>query len=325
MRILKSVIGMIVTGVVAAGAGTAGASTISDCITIDSIALSQAYNPFTTATSVQTMSITVRRVTSANPKTQEADFVFVHPQNDATPYQIFYATGSILYPFPGPVLNTTGGNPTTIVADFGNHGQVATQNFMINFTLPAGANLRAGNFVIPFGIDAVCKLTGAGGPQTITGTLVDPFNISMTVRSALQAYFAGPALDFGAIGNVDTATAPSHFISGFIHVASSGPFSVGLSSGNNFRMTFPGGNLNTANQRVAYKLTFLGQNHDVATPAFVTTNCHYSGLSGGDLAISATLQDGGAGKTPAPNYQDILTVTITPLAVPPGDAYPACS
>ena len=325
MRIWKSVIGLFVAGFAAATAGPAGAGTISDCITIDSIALSQAYNPFTTAAGVQTMNITVRRATAANPKTEEADFVFVQPQNDATPYQISSGASSVLYPFPGPVLVASGPNPTTIVADFGGHAQNGAQVFTINFTLPAGANIPAGNFVIPFGIDAVCKLTGSGGAQTITGTLVDPFNISLTVRSALQAYFAGPALDFGAIGNVDSVAAPSHFVSGFIHVASSGPFSVAVSSANNFRMTFPGGNLGTANQRVGYKLSFLGQNHDVATPSFTTANCHYSGISGGDLAITATLQDGGAGKTPAPNYQDILTVTITPLAVPPGDAYPGCS
>lgn len=305
-----------------AAAQGARAATISDCITIDSIALSQAYNPFTTATSVQTLNLTVRRATAANPKTQEADFVFVQPQNDSTPYQITYGATSVLYPFPGPSLSTTGPNPNTIVADFGGNAQSATQVFTVLVTMPAGANIPAGTFVIPFGIDAVCKFNGK---PTITGTLVDPFNISLTVRSALQAYFAGPALDFGAITNVTTATAGSRTVSGFIHVSSSGPYSVALASGNNFRMTFPGGNLSAANQRVAYRLSFLGQMRDVASPSFTTANCHFTGISGNDLAIAATLQEGGAGKTPAPNYQDLLTVTITPLAVPPGDVYPACS
>jgi hypothetical protein len=320
MRGLRFLVGVLAA--LTAEAGGAHAATISDCITIDPVALSQAYNPFTTSTSVQTINVTVRSVTAADPTTK-ADFVFVQPQNDPTPYQITYGAASVLYPFPGPTLSTTGPNPNTITADFGLHGQHPTQVFTILFTMPAGANIPAGTFVIPFGIDAVCRF--AGSHDATTGTLVDPFNISLTVRSALQAYFAGPPLDFGAITNVTAPMAPSHSVNGYIHVSSSGPYSVGVSSGNGFRMTFPGGNLGTANQRVGYRLSFMGQMSDFAAPAFTTVNCHFTGISGNDLAIAATLEDGGAGKTPAPNYQDILTVTVTPLAVPPGDVYPACS
>jgi hypothetical protein len=142
------------------------------------------------------------------------------------------------------------------------------------------------------------------------------------VLSALQASFVGPALDFGEIGGLTTAALPSTPNSvkqrtGSIRVASSGPYSVALTSANQFQMTYPGGSLATANQRIPYSLDFLGQTRTTASPTFTTVTCQRAGLSGQYLAVTPTLAEGGAGKAPAPNYQDILTVTVTPLAVPP--------
>ena len=47
--------------------------------------------------------------------------------------------------------------------------------------------------------------------------------------------------------------------------------------------------------------------------------CQKATLTGVDLPIYATLQEGGSTKTPA-SYSDLLIVTITPQDIPPSGA-----
>ena len=94
-----------------------------------------------------------------------------------------------------------------------------------------------------------------------------------------------------------------------------------MQSANAFRLKHPSGTLGTAAENVLYKLRFLGFERDfVSTPGLNATainqTCARAGVPAAQadiLPLLATLQEGGQGKTPSPNYTDQLTVTITPL------------
>jgi hypothetical protein len=91
---------------------------------------------------------------------------------------------------------------------------------------------------------------------------------------------------------------------------------VALSSADGYLMSYPGGSLTSAAQTVRYSTRLVGPAVDKTTPAFTTTACSSAGTGGQYLPITVTLEEGGAAKAPSPSYQDTLTVTVTPLAVP---------
>ena len=103
---------------------------------------------------------------------------------------------------------------------------------------------------------------------------------------------------------------------GVIRVASTGPFTVSMTSANSYRMTYPGGNLATTAERIRYATRLLGQTRDSTNATFTTVACQRAGLTGENLPISVTLREGGQAKVPASAYRDTLTVTVTPLATP---------
>jgi spore coat protein U-like protein len=144
---------------------------------------------------------------------------------------------------------------------------------------------------------------------------VGVIQISIQVLSGLQASYAGPALDFGEIGQVTGAQASSHLVNGQFQVKSSGAFTVALASGNHFLMTYPSGPSTSPNLgTVQYELGFGGQTMSYAQQTFTSLSCHRVGVNTPVfLPIAAKLLDGGQGKTPSPNYQDLLSVTFTPL------------
>ena len=119
--------------------------------------------------------------------------------------------------------------------------------------------------------------------------------------------------------------ASTHSVTGNVRVASSGPYTVRLSSANAYRMTYPGGSLGTAAQSIRYDTLFLGQTRNNASPTFTTVTCARAGTGGQNLPITVTLREGGLTKVPAPNYLDTLTVTVTPLAVPYGGSTANCA
>ena len=116
--------------------------------------------------------------------------------------------------------------------------------------------------------------------------------------------------------NVSDAQAPAHTKAGMIRVASTGPFTDGVASANSYRLTYPGGDLGVSGETIKYAAHFLGQTKDSASPIFNTVVCKRASPIGETLPISVTLREGGQGKSPAPNYQDTLTITVTPLATP---------
>lgn len=203
----------------------------------------------------------------------------------------------------------------------GNNAASDTAVVTFQVSLPANLDLNASTN-LPFDAIFACSTTGGGGPTQQTGQISNAVVFPITVLSALQASYAGTALDFGEIGDkttVDVLGAPATYTTpanNHVRVRSSGPYSVTLSSQNQYRMTFPGGNLATANQRLDYRLQFLGQTRTNASPTFAPVTCMRAGVPASEadqLPVVATLLEGGQGKLVSPTYSDILTVTVSPL------------
>jgi hypothetical protein len=231
-----------------------------------------------------------------------------------------------------PALNNNSPPPPgTFKWTFG--GSSGTGAFMLNYrlTLPAGLDTAASTQLV-FDLYYSCKARSLNGQQTFddTGMIPGAVGLNLQVLNALQAYFNGQAsantlsFDFGEVGSTTTAavagTPASYTRNGFINVRSSGAYSVTLTSDNNFRMTYPGGNPATPAQSLTYSATLLGQTRSgtsgsgAAVPA-ITRQCLRAGVPapGNQLPLSVTLTEGGTTKTPAPVYADRLVITIAPI------------
>lgn len=277
------------------------------------------YDPFSpSAISSVTTTVTLTRITgTGGKKTQDVNFYFAKPAGSPA-YQILYNGSNVLYEAPtyagAPSLNVNNASQAAglVYVNFGGASAPDTLTLSFTVTVPAGADLSAGG-TIPFDIRYVCKGTGGLANVTTAQTITNAFSLNVTVLSALQASYSGPALNFGEVGTIDTPTvlgAPATYTrSGNVRVASSGPYSVALASANNYVLTAPGAST------VAYQATFLGQTRSAASPSFGTTQCVRAGISGVNLPLSVRLQEGGATKIPASNYSDTLSVTVTPLVV----------
>jgi hypothetical protein len=311
-----------------------GAWALNSCINLSPypIVVSQPVDPFAGAANgsivISNQAVVATRATTpvagSTAKVQEADFLFWQPANDTSAYTITNVENnnrSVLYPS-GTAALANNSQPQ-VVTNFGG-GTTNAITFHLNMTIPF-ANVTAGTNTITFPMAYYCKLTGGGNTPDFSGSDPIALQLQFDVQSALQASFVGTALDFGEIGGVSNAQASGHTVSGQLRVASSGPYSVAVTTDNGYRMTFPGGNLANASQKVGYQVNFLGQTVSNASPTFATKTCTAAGLAGTNLAISATLAEGGAGKTAAPNYQDNIQVTFTPLAIPPATTPQACA
>lgn len=239
------------------------------------------------------------------------------------------ATGlgqNIFYDTPGPVPNLTVPLPGTPIAGVlrwnysGNNA--ASDVFVVNFNvnLPPNLNLASSNSIV-FDIQYGCNGTG-GGPQFSERNVApNAFTLSIHVKSGLQASFVGPALNFNEVGDktdTDVTTVPI-IRSGDIRVASSGPYTIDMTSQQGYRMTYSGGNPATPAQNLEYQTTFLGEVRSPTNTAVITRTCTRAGLgapplSGGVLLpVSVRLLEGGIDEAPSALYQDNLIVTLTPL------------
>ncbi|HEY0148764.1 MAG TPA: hypothetical protein VGB70_07145 [Allosphingosinicella sp.] len=280
------------------------------------------YDPFSgNALQQITIPITLTRFANGGAKTQSVSFVLIQPPG-APPYQILYNGQNVLYP-----ENNTQGRPV-----IGNNatGQIyylfgganapdQSTPFNLTVTVPANTDLSAGE-PIRFDILYVCVGTGGLNSVAVPTRLASAVQINVNVLSALQASYVGPALDFGDVGTRTSAEVPSNpgTRTGYVRVASSGPYSVRMTSQNGYRLTYPGGNAAVAEQALRYRASFVGQTRDASNPSAIERTCARAGLasSGQLLPVEAVLLEGGIGKVAAPNYQDTLTVTVTPLFAP---------
>lgn len=317
-RLLKrAMVGLAVLAASLATASVAAAQSCSLSGLSQPIAIS--YDPFNPAP-VGNINATItftRPAQQGGAKTQMARFYFVQPAGQPG-YQILYNGVNVLYSAPyttAPTLSNTGSiTPTaagTLIQIWGTAADPNTVTVPLTITVPPGADLTAGE-PLRFDVRYVCKGTGGLSDVNTPGILPNAITVQITVLSALQASYAGPALDFGEIGNVTTPTvlgAPATYTrSGQVRVASSGPYSVAMTSANNYRLGAGGPDT------VDYQATFLGQTVSNAAPTFTTRTCVRAGVAGTNLPISTRLLEGGQGKAPSPVYSDTISVTVTPLA-----------
>ncbi|HEX8192402.1 MAG TPA: hypothetical protein VF552_05830 [Allosphingosinicella sp.] len=279
------------------------------------------YDPFS-PNALQQISIplTLTRYANGGAKTQSVSFILVQPPGGPR-YQVVYNGSNVLY-----ADNATSGLPVEgeragqLFYRFGGASSPdVSTTFNLNVTIPANTDLSAGE-PIRFDILYVCIGTGGLADVTTPTRLSAAIQINVNVLSALQASYVGPALDFGDVGTktqAQVATDPGPR-TGYVRVASSGPYSVRMTSQNGYRLTYPGGNPALPEQSLRYRATFVGQTRDAANPAAIERVCARAGLaaSGQLLPIQTTLLDGGVGRVAAPTYQDTLTVTVTPLVAP---------
>lgn len=300
------------------------------------------YDPFNpTALNVNNVSITFTRSNGpGGAKPSTIDLYVQATNSDANGTQLIptsvvgagTATGlnqNIFYNNPGTVPNITvplGGTPVPGVLRWDYSGNNAASDvFTVNFTvqLPANLNLTASTSLV-FNIEYGCNGTGGGPPFSERATAPNAFTININVLSALQASFVGPALDFGEVGDktdTDVTTTPITRL-GNVRVASSGPYSVSMTSQNGYRMTYGGGNPATETQNLRYETTFLGQTRSPTNSpgTAITRTCVRAGLgspplSGGVLLpVQVRILEGGNDEVPAATYQDNLIVTVSPLA-----------
>jgi hypothetical protein len=284
------------------------------------------YDPFGPSGLQQvTIPLILTRFANGAAKTQTVNFVLTKPAG--TPeYQILHQGISVLY-----TEGATGGRPTIGSQNAGeisyNFGGASAPDqstpFNLVVTVPANLDLSSGQ-PIRFDILYVCNGTGGMRDVTVPTKLSNALQININVLSALQASYVGPALDFGEIGTKTDAQVGSDPGSrtGYIRVASSGPYSVEMRSEKGYRLSYPGGNPALAVQAVNYRASLLGQTRDPANQATIRQVCSRAGLSGTApsrgirIPLTVTLLQGGVGRLPAPNYQDNLIVTITPLFDP---------
>lgn len=234
---------------------------------------------------------------------------------------IYYGTNET----PPTIVTPLGNSPVAGVFRWQFNGaNDASDVFTVTFNivLPSNLNLDSSlnlGFDIPYG----CNGTG-GGPQfSDSGTATNAFTLNIRVKSGLQASFVGPALSFGEVGDKtdgDVTGAPGTWTrSGNIRVASSGPYTVDMTSQNGYRMTYAGGNPATEVQNLRYEATFLGNVRNPANTTVINRTCTRAGLgspplSGGVLLpVSVRLLEGGTDEVPSALYQDNLVVTFTPL------------
>jgi hypothetical protein len=138
------------------------------------------------------------------------------------------------------------------------------------------------------------------------------------VLSGLQASYSGHVLDFGEVGDktdADIAADQDNYTkSGWVNVRSSGPYTVDMVSQNGYLLTFPGGNPADPTQRLLYTATFAGQSVNNASPTYTTVICSRATLDTKQLPLTAELNEGGTTKAPSEDYQDIISITLAPLA-----------
>jgi hypothetical protein len=327
-----------------AGLGLAGQAQAATCgITGTASATAATYDPFNPAGLAATsVTLQLQRVNgSGGQKTNivnfylksnstQADGTSIVPTSVTVEGNVSGLNLDIFYDYnqTPPVVAPTSVSPSAInkflkIEFTGNNAasDFATVNFTV--ALPANLDLNAST-TLPCDAIFACSTTGGGSPTQQTGQITNAVSFPITVLSALQATYAGTALDFGEIGDVTTTqvnTSPLTYVTGvnnYVRVQSSGPYQVQLTSQNNYVMT-PGGSA-TADplQRIQYRVKFLGQTRSPSNTSAIQFVCPRAGVGNAvedHLNVQAQLAEGGNGKTTAANYLDTLTVTIAPQAI----------
>jgi hypothetical protein len=341
----------LITGLIALVfiSSTPAAAQICGLQTVSGGSVAAVYDPFSpSGTTIANTTIILQRLNlDGSPRTNTINFYFdsnstalngmqvlgvsIAPNGGTGSGSLGGGTGQNLYFQPGeaaPILSPTGSPSIPNRTAFYNFNGNAPSNDSFQLTatviLPPNLNTAAGA-TIPLNLRYSC-IHGQGGNATVeTGSRSNALIIDVTVLSALQASYVGPILDFGEVGDKTTTqvqAAPGTYTrAGDIRVASSGAYEISMTSTNNYRLTFPGGNPSTPGQSLAYNATLAGVTRSgvsggpVAGQTPITKTCVAAGVGGILRPVSVTLTEGGSAKTPAPAYTDTLNVTVTPKVV----------
>ena len=306
------------------------------------------YDPFSTSGVSSSAPITMT-ISRFNPgggeRTEQVNMYLTVPNTRVPGIQIIPRTisgssnvtgagtgNNIFYNFPTaptlPSASSTGvGNFLTInFGDNSANGDTAAVTFDI--IVPSSLDLTAIS-QLAFQANFSCRFKGTGQTKVWnTGSRPNAIVFPVTVLSALQASYVGSVLDFGEVGDKTTiqvqATPGAYTRTGNIRVASSGAYSIRMTSDNNYRLKFPGGNAATPAQSLAYSASLVGETRTgisggtVAGQVPITKTCTRAGIGGIFLPIEVVLKEGGSTKTTAPVYNDFLNVTVTPLVAAVG-------
>ena len=290
-------------------------------VTFDPVVLSQPYNPMSPDDYVQSFATTAHRPGSDETRGMSYSAVLLKQGNYRLPTEIFVldseggVSGEVLYDRPGPSLGEGFGDRGEIEARF----DTGTQANLVamSIRIPAGTAIDPGQLLLQFDVKYLCNHDDERTDRGINGR---GFTISFPVNSAVEASLVGTMPDFGEIGglsDIDVAGASPSTTQRrhYMRVASTGPYQVNVVSQNGWRMTATGAPTGNTAERITYSYELLGQTLDSSRPNFTPVNCDASGVSGENIVLNATLTQGGLGKVPSPNYRDIVTITVTPLAV----------
>jgi hypothetical protein len=303
--------------------------------------ISGTLDPFVPGGATTTGTITINRaVGGGGAKTQDLAFYMVPaPSNPSLPVgsTVSYNGVNILNvpgttqssPVPGSstignppgVISTANGSPSGwLIVGFGGTGQPNTVNVTLTFTIGSLAGLPAGTFNFPFNLVYVCKGTGQYDDVTTPLTLTGNASIGVTTLSALQASVVGSALDFGELSQTTVGGTAANLPTN-IRIASSGPYQVTMTSCNNYVLSYGACGVTTTpgNNTIKYNVSLLGHTAGYTGGSLTqfpnNVTCLAAGIAGLYLPISALTDEGGSGKIPSSQYQDILSVTFTPLVV----------
>lgn len=245
----------------------------------------------------------------------------VTPISAAGSVNIYGTNQNIFYNFgtPGPLLNIDTNTPPgyTIVEFTGNNDASDFVTVVFDIQLPPNLDVAASQ-TLDFDVNYSCSGTGGGRPFEDDGVIPNAVSFPIKVLSGLQASYSGHILDFGEVGDKTdaeiAADQAAYTKSGWVNVRSSGLYTVEMVSQNGYQMTFPGGNLADPTQRLLYTATFAGQSVNNANPNYPAVTCKRAGLDPIQLPLVVELDEGGKTKAPSTKYQDIISITLSPLA-----------
>jgi hypothetical protein len=287
----------------------------------DPVWISQSYDPMSPNDYVVSFTATARRSSESFGTNYSA--LLLRAANYRLFSQVFLirddgngSGGNVVYERPGPSLNPGLNDAGEIDLAFAASGGLNSRTVEMQLRIPAGTAIEPGTFEHVFDVRYLCDYLDGRSDR---GTVNRGFSIYLSVNGSVQASLVGTEPDFGEIGmlsDTDVAAAgPSvNMRRHYLRVAGTGPYSVDVRSQNNWRMTATGAPTSNAAERIAYRYELLGQEVDSTRPNFTTVRCQASGLAGENIAMTATLTQGGLGKVPSPVYRDIITISIAPLA-----------
>ena len=296
-------------------------------VTFNPVVLGPAYDPMSPDDYYHSFTTTANRPGSDPDDNDQArglnyNAVLLEPANFRLPIELFVldteggATGEVLHNRPGPTIGPDFGDNGEIEArfDLGVHVNLITMAIRI----PAGTEIvEPGLLVLQFDVKYLCN---HDDERTTHGLDNRGFTITLPVTNSVQASLVGTEPDFGEIGmlsDIDVAGAPPSTTERlqYLRVASTGPYEIDVVSQNGWRMTAGGSPTGNAAERIAYRYELLGQRLSSGRPNFDPVQCEAAGVSGENIELTATLTEGGQGKVPSSNYRDIITITVTPLAI----------